>query len=765
MMNDGGYQLQIEGAVQGLGIRPALARLAESQGWSGRVWNTASGVTLILQSVTLTADQLLDCVRTAHPALSTAAISIFPCESGEIHGFQIDDSTSDGHVANPVPLDRAVCPDCLQEFHAAGDRRFQHGLISCTRCGPRYSIIQAMPYDRPRTTLAEFPLCQGCRADYQSPHGRRRHAQTVSCPNCGPRIWATDRHGRQLATADEACQRAAAALLAGRIVALLGIGGYQLLADATQEHAVATLRDRKQRRTKPLAVMCRSWAEAEQLGEFDHAARQLLLSPANPIVIVPRRFEFPLASGIHPCLRDIGIMLPTTAVHERLLQLVQRPLVCTSGNREGSPLVVDVSAALAELAGIADLWLHHDRPIAHPIDDSVVRSMAGRVVTLRCARGLAPLPLEIPFSSSLMATGSYQKAAIALSNGTQAALGPHVGDLDDLATRERWQKNLRDLSQLYRCESRGYVTDGHPDDIPQRLIPSDAARQNAWHHHAHIAAGMLEHSWCQESVIGIAADGQGYGPDGQLWGGEVLLANATGFQRLASLRPFALPGGEAAVLDAARVVVSLLSQLTDQPSPTLAEIAGHSIEYARRMHQVLRSRMTCWTSSLGRLFDAVAWIILGPLTPSSAGEPAAWLEAICEVSAQGAYDWSISSDTDPWQIDWRPMVRQLLNDKRAGIAPGVMAERFHRGVARWMIEVYRRCPPLPLVVGGGVFQNRRLCELLSAEWPSHGPRLGLPGSIPPNDGGLAVGQLLIASARDMLTQQKIPLRKRGQLCA
>ncbi len=763
-MNPASYELQISGAVQGQGIRPALARFAEAGNLTGWVGNTTYGVRLILHGVQGPQHQLETRIRAVHPALQSAAIQIWVCHESAPPGFLIEDSTENGTTSVPVPRDLAICSQCLCEFHSASDRRFHYGLINCTRCGPRYSIIGGLPYDRRRTALAEFPPCETCRQEYESPDQRRRHAQTIGCAKCGPQIWATDRQGRQVATDDEACRWAAVALRDGKIVALRGVGGYQLLVDATNEAAVARLRQRKRRVSKPFAILCRTLAVAAQLGELDETARQSLLAPANPIVIIPRRWSYPLAAGVHPGLKDVGLMLPTTAVHDRLLQLVDQPLVCTSGNLEGTPLVVDVREALSELCGIADLQLHHDRPIHHPLDDSVVRPVAGRAMTIRCARGLAPLPLHLPETVPMVALGAFQKSALACANGAQAVLGPYVGDLTDLATRARWQRALRDLLNLYQPESALFIADGHPDDVTRQLLPAGTRPVTVWHHHAHIAAGMLEQGWLQETVIGIAADGQGFGPDGRLWGCEVLEATATGFRRLATMRHFALPGGEAAVSDPGRVVVSLLSQFAEMTFRDLVDITGWCSQRLNMLLAALKARTTPWTSSLGRLFDAVAWLVLGNQSPGYAGEPAALLEAACDSTATGAYDWEIRTACYPWQLDWRPMLLELLRDRRQGVSPGVMAERFHRGVAHVMRKVYALCPPRPLVAEGGVFQNRRLCELLLIDWPASVPRPGLPGLIPPNDSGLAAGQLVIASALQQQCVAGVSTKRRGNPC-
>ncbi|OYW18755.1 MAG: hypothetical protein B7Z55_10035, partial [Planctomycetales bacterium 12-60-4] len=383
-----GYEITIQGFVQGQGVRPALARLAGEQRWGGSVCNLLQGVLLKLHEAAIDHRELETLIRNSHVALEFASISIRACPPAASEGFQILDSETCGVLCVSVPRDVAICRDCLRESHDPSNRRYHFGLISCARCGPRFSSVGSMPFDRARTTLRNFPLCSACQSEYDSPYDRRSHAQTIGCPNCGPRMWATDRSGVQQAEGDAACRLAANVLQHGGIVALRGIGGYQLLVDATNDDAVAELRRRKRRAAKPFAVMCRTLSEAELLAIIDDATRHALASPANPIVIVPRRFERKLAVGIHPQLAEIGLLLPTTAVHDRLLELTGRPLVCTSGNAEGSPLAVDVSDSAEQLSGIADLWLHHDRPIARPVDDSVIRPMAGHMVTLRCARGL-----------------------------------------------------------------------------------------------------------------------------------------------------------------------------------------------------------------------------------------------------------------------------------------------------------------------------------------------------------------------------------------
>lgn len=741
------YEVEIRGFVQGQGVRPALQRLANTRHWTGSVGNTTQGVRLTLGHVEDSVQTVENLIRQCHSALVEATLQLRPIDTTAASTFRISDSTDDHVLAASVPRDAAVCDQCQTEFHDPQNRRFRDPLISCVRCGPRFSALVAMPFDRPHTTLRGFPLCDACESEYRSFDVRRGHSQTMNCPVCGPRVWAEDRRKMTTHVGDEACVFASRALHCGDIVALRGIGGYQLLVDATNDRAVDELRRRKHRATKPFAVLCRTLAEAEALGEWDSCSRRALTAPSNPIVIVPRKAGVYLAASVHPHLSEIGLLLPTTALHARLLELVGRPLVCTSGNVEGTPLSVDADESRSSLAEIADVWLHHDRPIAHPLDDSVVRPLAGRMMTVRCARGLAPLPLSIPHAPPAIALGSYQKSACAYSNGAQSVLGPHVGDLDQIETRRRWEQSLASLQSLYRIEAPQWGVDAHPDDVARSWLPEDTNPVPIWHHHAHLAVGMLEHGWLDRPVMGLAADGQGYGPDGTLWGGEVLQATMVGFSRRASVRRFKLCGGEAAVRDPARLASALLSQLPELPVETISRLTHQDLAWTRSLQTALCSSLSPTTSSLGRLMEGIAWIVLGLESSGYIGEPAVRLDAACDPRASGTYRWRVDDSCQLWELDWRPVLRALLDDLHRGETPGVIAERFHRGLVECIIDLRTRCPALPWVFSGGVFQNRRLCELLAERWPSSGLPLGLPGAIPPNDGGLAAGQLAILSAQ------------------
>ena len=427
------------------------------------------------------------------------------------------------------------------------------------------------------------------------------------------------------------------------------------------------------------------------------------------------------------------------------MERADRPLVCTSGNRDGDPLEVDPQRAAQRLADIADVFLHHDRDIAHPIDDSVLRVIAERPTTFRCARGLAPLPLPLGETLPMIATGGHLKSAVALSNGVQAVLGPHIGDLESLAGRTRWTERLDALVRLYGLVEPQVAWDAHPEYFPSRW----AAERNlpglpVWHHHAHIAAGMLEHGLLDRTVLGVAFDGSGLGPDGTIWGGEFLLVAGSRFRRIATLRPFALPGGDAAVGDVRRLATSLLAECPDVPDDTVTALLRLSRQERTHWRRLLESPRTLRTSSCGRLFDAVAAVVLGFGETAFEGQAAMALEAVVDDAAGGEYRFHIGGD-EPWQLDWRPVLRAVLQDVTAGETAGVIAARFHRALAAAIVEVCRRRPEFPVVLSGGVFQNRRLIEEIVARWPENLPLPVWPQAIPPDDGGLAAGQLAILS--------------------
>ncbi|MEX0704109.1 MAG: carbamoyltransferase HypF [Planctomycetales bacterium] len=752
-------RLSLRGQVQGRGVRPAVARLAHRLDLAGSVRNTLGGLEISVEGESRRIDEFRESLPEALPAgCRPVVIDESEIEAAGREGFSILRDDAEGPLLTPLPLDVAVCDECLDEFDDPRDRRHGYPLTTCAACGPRYTIVRAMPYERADTTMAGFPLCPACAAEYASSDDRRFHAQTIACPDCGPRVYAADAHDGGLGRDEQAVQVAIAALRAGRIVAVRGVGGYQLLCDAGNDAAVRTLRARKERPARPLAVMVETIDEADRLAQLSHAERAALTDPSNPIVLVRSRENGLIAPSVHPGLDTLGLLLPTTPLHHRLACGAARPLVCTSANREGDPLEYQPAEAERRLAGIPDLWLHHDRPIERPIDDSVVRAIEGRIVTIRLARGMAPLPLDLALSEPALALGGHQKVAAAWSTGAQSALGPHVGDLDSLAARERLLAQLEDWRRLYRFVPARLAHDAHPDYFTTRhaLVgtgrrsgresPTSSPRRIAVQHHfAHVAAGMLEHGLLDEAVLGVAWDGTGYGTDGTIWGGEFLLVDrARSFERVAHLRPFVLAGGEAAIREPWRTAAGVLNQAIGGEELRRHGLPGVDPTLLAQLLPLLDlPRLSPRTTSAGRLFDAAAAILLPLPVAQFDGQAAMMLEAAADPSADGTYPLPLS-DQSPAQLDWRPLFAALWNDLRTGVTPGAIATRFHRALADGISAVARRYFALPVVFGGGVFQNRLLTETVVQA--IDGPRrLRLPGRIPPNDGGLAAGQLAIAA--------------------
>lgn len=735
-------RIRIAGCVQGLGVRPAVARLATSLELRGAVRNTLAGLEIDVEGTTVQIAMFKQQLASSLPMGSAVELITSVGRSPSHHTeFIIEQDDATGPLTTQIPRDVVVCDQCSAEVGASDDRRYLYPLTTCAACGPRYSLIQSMPFDRVRTTMDLFSMCDECRAEYTSPTDRRYHAQTIGCAKCGPGVWLVDAKGQRQWNGLDAVQAAARLLSDGRVVALRGVGGYQLLCDATNQPAVMRLRRRKARPAKPLAVLVASLDDARQLATIDEKEEKAVKDRSNPIVLL-RSKRSKLASAIHPGLNKIGLMLPSTPLHAVLCKAVGKPLVCTSANREGEPLEHDVQAAEANLAGIADAWLHHDRPITRPIDDSVVQVIAERRVTIRLGRGLAPLPLDLPVASPTLAVGGHMKSAIAWHNGSQAALGPHVGDLDTLATRERFEQHVADTNALYRFEPESIVHDLHPDYFTtQHAAGSRLKRSGVQHHFAHVAAVMLEHELLEQKVLGVAWDGTGFGDDQTIWGGEFLLVDGgREYKRVAHLRSFLLVGGDVAMRQPWRVAVSLLgdsfeddcwldqaaSIWSDQPVTAFFKATGGK-------------RGAATSTSAGRLFDAVAGIILGVDIAQYEGQAAMMLEAVADHDSDQCYPLPfISGD-----LDWRGMIRAIWKDRLAGVTPAVMSMRFHRTLANGIVSVADEYPELPIVLCGGVFQNKLLTELV-VEMVDDPKRIKFPGRIPPNDGGLAAGQLAIA---------------------
>lgn len=751
-------RIVLAGCVQGAGVRPAIARLAMSLELTGFLRNSLCGLTIEVEGRPVPMAMFRQQLRSSLPiGVELEKVEIVPIDPREYASFAIQSDETLGPLTTQVPRDRVVCDECLADVANRENQRHLYPLTTCASCGPRFSLIQKMPFERHHTTLDVFTLCDECRTEYASPADRRFHAQTIGCPKCGPQVWLADAKRLRLAVGRDVASAAARCLLEGKIVALRGVGGYQLLCDATSDVAVNRLRRRKARPAKPFAVLVATLDEARRHAVIDETECETLQDRSNPIVLLRAKCGA-IADAVNPGLNKVGLMLPTTPLHALLCAEVGKPLVCTSANREGEPLEYEVQSTERNLVDIADVWLHHNRPIARPIDDSVVQVIAGRRVTVRLARGLAPLPLSLPNAKPQLAAGGHMKSAIAWHNGSQAALGPHIGDLDSVATRERFTEHVADMRSLYGFEPEAAIIDLHPDYFTTRFASERAVPTlGVQHHVAHVAAGMLEHGLLDRQVLGVSWDGTGFGDDGTIWGGEFLVVGrAAEYERVAHLRPFRSPGGEVAVRQPWRIAVSLLSE-------SLADDAWIDHAYAIWSQQPItmvlqltrRSSDRLRSTSAGRLFDAVAAIILGIDLVHYEGQAAMMLEAVASCDSHDRYPLPLVEG----QLDWRPMVRSVWHDRFSDVDPAIISARFHRALASGIVAVASQFRDLPIVLGGGVFQNKLLTEMV-AEMLDDRERLKLPGAIPPNDGGLAAGQLAVSIMREQAAFQNESRRGR-----
>jgi hydrogenase maturation protein HypF len=760
-------RLTVRGTVQGVGFRPYVHRLAAGLGLAGFVGNTGDGVIVEVEGPADDVDRFCATLAEQPPPLATVggvAAEDLPA-AGDTGPFAIR-STERAAGRTHLPPDTATCADCLRELADPADRRYRHPFITCTHCGPRFTIATGMPYDREATTMAGFPMCPSCAREYGDPADRRFHAQPVACPACGPRLTLVPGlAGLRPARDAHALATARALLAAGRIVAVKGLGGYHLACDATDERAVATLRRRKERGGKAFAVMCADLATAERIAVLSTAERAALTSARRPIVLLRGRTPadgLRLAGQVCPGSPYVGVMLPYTPVHTLLFGLPGHPpgpraLVMTSGNRSGEPIVTDDAEALTRLAGLADAWLAHDRPIAAPCDDSLLRVRPdGTEQVLRRSRGYVPRPLRLPLAvPPVLAAGGDLKNVLCLGEGDQAWFGPHIGDMGDLATLEAAGRAERHLTRLTGVGPRIVAADRHPgyhstgwarrraSGLPLRLVQ---------HHHAHIASAMAEHGLDGTTpVIGVAFDGTGYGDDGTVWGGEVLLAGYTGYRRFARLAPAPLPGGDAGVANPCRLALARLWAAGLPWEPDLPSVqACTEVELSVLRRQLERRVAWVPTSSMGRLFDAVS-SLAGVC--QRAGHEA---QAAMELEAAALQAWDADSVAYPFGLtgegvlacDPAPMLRALLADRRRGTPAPVLAARFHRGVARAVAGICHRARAetglTTVALTGGVFANGLLEEETASLLTGAGFPVLRHVEVPPNDGGLALGQLMVA---------------------
>ncbi|MET8804013.1 carbamoyltransferase HypF [Streptomyces sp. NPDC004546] len=763
-------RLTVRGTVQGVGFRPYVHRLAAGLGLAGFVGNTGDGVIIEVEGPADEVDRFCAALAEQPPPLATVsgiAGEDLPA-TGDAGPFAIR-STERADGRTQLPPDTATCADCLRELADPADRRHRHPFVTCTHCGPRFTIATAMPYDRAATTMAGFPMCPTCAHEYGDPVDRRFHAQPVACPDCGPRLSLIPALGGLRPARDaHALATARALLAAGRIVAVKGVGGYHLACDATDDRAVAALRDRKERGGKAFAVMCADLATAERIAVLTAAERAALTSARRPIVLVRGRTApdgLRLADQVCPGSPYVGVMLPYTPVHTLLFGLPGDPpgprvLVMTSGNRSGEPIVTDDAEALTRLAGLADAWLAHDRPIASPCDDSLLRVRPdGTEQVLRRSRGYVPRPLRLPLPvRPVLAVGGDLKNVLCLGEGDQAWFGPHIGDMGELATLEAAERAERHLTRLTGVTPALVAADRHPGYHSTGWARRRASRTTGGsprlvqHHHAHIASAMAEHGLDGTTpVIGVAFDGTGYGDDGTVWGGEILLADYTGYRRFAHLTPAPLPGGDAGVANPCRLALARLWAAGLPWTPDVPSVTTCSdMELAVLKRQLDRQVACVPTSGMGRLFDAVSSLAGVCHRAGYEAQAAMELEAAALEAGDAdavAYPFDVTG-TGVLACDPAPMLGALLADQRRGTPAPVLAARFHRGVARAVAEICRRARAetglTTVALTGGVFANALLEEECTALLAQDGFTVLRHGEVPPNDGGLALGQLMVA---------------------
>jgi hydrogenase maturation protein HypF len=758
-------RLVATGRVQGVGFRPSVFRLAEAQGLSGSVQNTPRGVEILIEGPPGAVKAFAARLRAGLPPVARlAALTEEPLPPENRRGFRILPSVqqdADGSARALIPSDLATCPACLAELDAPGDRRHAYPFINCTLCGPRYTIIEAVPYDRARTSMRAFRMCARCQAEYDDPGDRRHHAQPNACPACGPRLWLADKGGAELA--GPVIEAARALLREGRVLAVRGVGGFHLAVDALNPAAVEALRARKRRGPKPFAVLAPDLEAVGRLARVSAREAGLLAGVERPIVLLEKAAPCPLAEAVAPGNPRVGAMLP----HSPLQHLLARgfeALVMTSGNLAEEPIARENEEALARLVGLADAFLLHDRDILMACDDSVTRlrpPRAGRpaedeLVLVRRSRGYAPDPLPFPAGGpAVLAVGAELKNTFCLTRGEQAFLSQHVGDLENLETEEHFHRCLAHLERLLGVEPRVLACDLHPDYLSTRLAEELARARpglrlvRVQHHHAHLAACLCEHG-LPGPALGVCLDGVGLGTDGSLWGGEILVGDESGFERGARLRPFRLPGGDAAAREPWRVASSLLLEVfgADAPFELLGPDADRAAQAARAC---LAGVNAPWTSSLGRLFDGVAALLGLCRVQAFDAEAPMRLEAAAGSRPGPGWPVSLTRADQLWELDFSPMVQKLLAGRARGQPAEELAAGFHAWCGAGLAEICRLMreagAPARAALSGGCLLNQRLEAGLVDGLEALGFEVLIHRRVPANDGGLCLGQAVVAAVR------------------
>ncbi|WP_113699473.1 carbamoyltransferase HypF [Nonomuraea lactucae] len=739
---DAAWRIEVHGTVQGVGFRPFVHRLATAVGIRGHVRNAGGHVVISASGTPARLEEFVSGLQKVPPkaALVRDVVVTPGTLDQEAVGFEIVESKAVAGATREIPPDLATCADCLRELFDPANRRYHYPFINCTACGPRATIIEDLPYDRARTSMRGFEMCAACAAEYHDPANRRFHAEPIACASCGPRLWFSSLSG-------EAALRVAVDILAGGgVMAVKGLGGFQLVCDAIDDEPVSRLRQIKARDAKPLAVMVRDAVTAGSLADLSEADRRLLQDPSAPIVLAPRRHGV-LSPGVCQGMPDIGLFLPYTPLHHLLLDALRRPLVVTSANQADSPMLIDDVSEL-DVDGV----LTHDRPIVARYDDSVIRSFGPSATTIRRARGLAPALLRLPVSCPpLVAVGAQLKSTFTLADGHGAVLGPHIGDLSDAQTLEAYEQALDHIRRIHAIEPVHAAHDLHPGYLSTRLARRWPSRTAVQHHHAHVAAVAAEHH-LEPPFLGVAYDGLGLGDDGTFWGGELLLAGYTGYRRLGRFSHAPMPGGAAAVRRPARMALGYLlgGETTTGPIPSglAADLADADV-----IGRMIAQGVNCpFASSAGRLFDAAAALLGLCAVNGFEGEAAMRLEqAATAYPGADPLAWRLERQGGLWVYDGVATLRHLLQAKADGEPVGRIAAAFHATIAAVTVLLCERAAAehdvTQVCLSGGVFQNRLLATAALARLSAAGFEPYIGEQVPVNDGGISYGQAAVAAAR------------------
>lgn len=740
--------IEIRGAVQGVGFRPFIYRLATELGLTGWVNNNPQGVRIeaegeedVLRSFVLR----IQPEKPVHAVIYSLEYSFFDPEG--FTEFEIRDSEVDGPIHTTILPDIATCPECLAEIFDPSNRRYLYPFTNCTHCGPRYSIVEALPYDRAHTTMRHFVMCPQCRAEYDDPANRRFHAQPNACPKCGPHpeLWNAD--GDVVASHDEALLETVRRIRAGAIVAVKGLGGFHLIVDARQDDAVQRLRRRKHREEKPFAVMCPDSAAVRRLCDMDDLEKRLLTSPESPIVLLRKRPKVDISPLVAPDNPYLGVMLPYTPLHHILMRELGITVVATSGNLSDEPICTDEEEAVDRLRGLADVFLVHDRPIRHHVDDSIVRVVLGREFLLRRSRGYAPLPLLPPAEGpSVLAVGAHLKSTVALSVGSAVVVSQHLGDLETAACVRTFRDTVEELERLHDVRAETVACDLHPD-YRSTLFAKETGRAivAVQHHHAHVLACMADNG-LREPVLGVSWDGTGLGTDHTIWGGEFLVTDGGGFRRAGCLRPFRLPGGDASVKEPRRTAVGALYELYGESVFEKSGLAGHFTEPERRtlLHMLARHIHCPITTSAGRLFDAASSLLGLAQVTRFEGQAAMALEFAADPDCRESYPVMLDDAEGVQLADGPGILERLIFDRTSGIPTRVIAARFHNTLVEMIVGMAQRIQIPAVVLTGGCFQNKFLLERSVVRLREAGFRPYWHQRVPTNDGGIALGQVVAA---------------------